>query len=135
MARKRPTQDPPPVSSSFEGNSTISDEVGEEENTTLKRQKAKGTETEKKTKALSSEDNVDFWEEYPFLEEYFEKVGSFLLDYVEMNAGPIEREKLKELERKEKQLRIQKLELFLEYSKLLQEVAEAELDYIKGNRI
>ncbi|KAK8502781.1 hypothetical protein V6N13_046754 [Hibiscus sabdariffa] len=91
----------------------------------------------------SEEDNADFWKDYPCLKECFnigftgrwEHVGCSVLEQVEMNAEVIGREKLKEMEREGRQLRIEELELYLKRSKLAQEIAKAALDAIKGTAI
>ncbi|KAL4383648.1 hypothetical protein GQ457_15G012250 [Hibiscus cannabinus] len=107
--------------------------------------------TEKKTKALSSEDggktevnggetssseeDVDFWEEYPCLKECFDSAGFCLLVNVEMNAEVIGREKLKGMEKEARQLKIERLELYLKSTELAQEFAGAALASIKGTGI
>ncbi|KAK8486450.1 hypothetical protein V6N13_077246 [Hibiscus sabdariffa] len=90
-----------------------------------------------------SEDNADFWKEYPCLKDCFKigfsgrlgHVGCSVLEHVEMNAEVIGREKLKGMEKEGRQLKIEELELYLKRSKLAQEIAKAALDAIKGTAI
>ncbi|KAK8508609.1 hypothetical protein V6N13_130603 [Hibiscus sabdariffa] len=84
----------------------------------------------------SESDDEDFWEEYPCLKEFFEigfmnSVGFCLLE----NGEVIGREKLKEMEREARQLKIERLELYLKSSKLAQDFAKAALASIKGTEI
>ncbi|GMJ06376.1 hypothetical protein HRI_004306800 [Hibiscus trionum] len=132
---------------------TSSIEEEQEVNKTHKKAKTLSTEAGDKTEAAplcstqissgSEEDNVDFWKEYPCLKEFF-KIGftgkwghtsCSVLECVEMNANVIGREKLKEMEKEGRQLRIEELELDLKRSKLAHEIAKATLDAIKGTGI
>ncbi|XP_022748819.1 STOREKEEPER protein-like [Durio zibethinus] len=87
----------------------------------------------------SKEDTVDFWKVYPCLKgsfetEGWEHAGGFLKKLVEKN-GEIGRDKLNKMERAWRELRREDLELYLKRLELVQEVAQAALNAIKGFEI
>ncbi|XP_022725846.1 STOREKEEPER protein-like [Durio zibethinus] len=88
----------------------------------------------------SEEEKVDFWKDYPCLKESFETgkwglAGGFLMELLEKNDGEIGREKLREMERVWRELKTKQLELYLKRLELVQEMAQAALDVVKGSEI
>ncbi|KAE8708595.1 hypothetical protein F3Y22_tig00110338pilonHSYRG00209 [Hibiscus syriacus] len=91
----------------------------------------------------NKEDNVDFWKDFPFLKESLETdfterwgvAGYSMLEEMGRKTDAAGREKLKQMEKAEKQLRIDRLELFLKKVKFAQEIAESVLNSIKGTGV